>query len=61
MTHGGAAKSVRLAKERHPEDYCAARGCLWNTRRSGPCKKHSGERPLSVDAQDAGVVANTKA
>lgn len=38
-----AAKMVRLAKERHPEDFCAAKGCLWRVRtRDGfrPCPKH---------------------
>lgn len=33
------AKSVRLKKEAHPENYCADRKCLWNLR-SAPCSRH---------------------
>ena len=39
-TQGAVAKSVREHKERHPENFCRAPRCLWNTKRSGPCPKH---------------------
>lgn len=39
MAHSSTAKAVRENKERHPENYCSAKNCLWNTRQS-PCKKH---------------------
>lgn len=33
------AKKIREAKEKHPERYCSAKGCLWNTT-TGQCRKH---------------------
>lgn len=40
-SHGSVAKSVRLNKEKHPENYCANPKCLWNTRAgTKPCPKH---------------------
>jgi hypothetical protein len=29
-SHASVAKSVREQKERHPERYCRAKGCLWH-------------------------------
>lgn len=40
MTHGSVAKSVRLRKERHPEQYCAFKDCLWRLKRGTVCPKH---------------------
>lgn len=39
ITHGSVARDVRERKERHPEDYCRVKDCLWRTS-SGPCQKH---------------------
>lgn len=39
MTRGSVAKNVRESKERHPERFCSAKGCLWAVR-SGKCPKH---------------------
>ena len=39
MTRGQVAAKVREQKEKHPERYCSARGCLWAVR-SGKCPKH---------------------
>ena len=36
---GQVAASVRANKDRHPERYCSAKGCLWAVR-SGRCPKH---------------------
>lgn len=42
-THGSVAKSVRLAKEAHPERYCADKRCLWRTDNTY-CPRHGGEK-----------------
>ena len=45
--YGSTAAKVRKSKEKHPELYCKAAGCLWQTttpRGPNPCKKH----PLKV-------------
>ena len=34
--HAAVARSVRLAKAKHPERYCIVPKCLWRT----PCPKH---------------------
>lgn len=39
MNHGQVAMRVRENKEKHPERYCSAKGCLWVVR-SGKCPKH---------------------
>ncbi len=39
ITRGSVARSVRESKERHPDKYCKAPGCLWRTSNS-PCQKH---------------------
>jgi hypothetical protein len=43
MTHGQVAKSVRLAKEKHPELYCSGKHCLYRTG-GGDCPKHFREQ-----------------
>ena len=44
-SHASVAYRARLEKEKHPEDYCAVRGCLWRVkhphgRPDTPCRKH---------------------
>ena len=38
------AQSVMLAKQKHPERYCARPGCLWRVVQGNgkltPCRKH---------------------
>lgn len=38
-SYSQVAKSVREQKEKHPENYCRVKDCLWRTA-SGPCQKH---------------------
>lgn len=48
MSHGSVAKSVRLAKERRPQDYCSNPSCLWRrvvTVHGGPDLTHTEIRP----------------
>lgn len=42
MNRAQVAAIVRQNKEKHPERYCPAKGCLWATR-SGACPKHDKE------------------
>lgn len=42
-SRGSVAASVRADKEKRPENYCGARGCLWRVvTRNGysPCRNH---------------------
>ena len=42
-THNSVAKSVRLSKESHPENYCQHPKCLWRVvvrDERKPCPKH---------------------
>jgi hypothetical protein len=53
-----AARNARESKERHPEHYCAAPGCLWRTWSANsddekPCPHHA---PLQPRHNDCGLV-----
>lgn len=39
-THSSVAKSVRMAKESRPENYCPVPRCLWRTG-GGYCPRHA--------------------
>ena len=42
MSRRSVAKAVRLNKEKHPERYCTARGCLWRVNvNEGECPNHA--------------------
>lgn len=47
--HNGVAQRSRLAKEKHPERYCRARGCLWRTNPGTPCRNHPLPHPCEPD------------
>lgn len=40
VSHGSVAKAVRLRKEKHPEQYCAVKECLWRIKGTVLCPKH---------------------
>lgn len=48
--HNSVAKSVRLNKERRPDQYCPSPKCLWRTG-GGFCPKH---------AQNGGKLSNNQ-
>jgi hypothetical protein len=39
MSHASVAKSVRLSKAKHPENFCPVRTCLYRTG-GGECPNH---------------------
>lgn len=60
MNRGSVATAVARNKEAHPENYCAAKGCLWNTKRI-PCRKHvtqSSAAHLAAEASEAVFLAS---
>jgi hypothetical protein len=49
------AASVAQAKERHPEQFCPTRKCLWRTG-GGKCPRHGGEPKAAAKPRWTGPV-----
>ncbi len=41
VSHGSVVKKVRERKEKHPEQYCAVKECLWRIKGGTMCPKHT--------------------